>query len=111
MENDHKAYHVWAEDRSCSTVVFAKSRNEAKTIALDCDCCEDARYIDITAKRRKDMDCLYKGHCEIDWYDMETRTALVRDYSWSCEETSWECDNCAAKEYCDWFEEDEPDGE
>ena len=104
-----KAYKVWIDDGDgSSTIVFAESRNEAKVIAMGCDCCEDARYIDISVHRMKDLDGLYKGKPEIDWYDMETRTLLVRDYGWSCLETSWECDNCEAREYCEhWEDEDE----
>lgn len=102
-----KAYKVWLEQGEGSTVVFAKSRNEAKVIAMGCDCCEDAQYIDISVKRMKDMDRLYKGKPEIDWYDPETRMALVRDHGWSCQEPSWECDVCVAKECCMWGEKDE----
>jgi len=101
-----KAYRVWAEDGEGVTVVFAKSRNEAKMIALGCDCCEGFGYLEISAKRAKSMDGLYKGLSEIDWYDPETRTILVRDFGWSCEESSWACDNCVAKQYCWRFEED-----
>lgn len=95
-----KAYKVWLEQGEGSTVVFASNRNEAKMIALGCDCCEDARYIDISAKRMKELDKLYKGKPEIDWYDPETRLMLVRDFSWSCLEPSWECDGCIAKIWC-----------
>lgn len=102
-----KAYKVWLEQGEGSTVVFAKSRNEAKVIALGCDCCEDARYIDVSVKRMKDFDRLYKGESEIDWYDPETRMMLVRDHGWSCLEPSWECDNCVAKKYCMWGEDNE----
>lgn len=42
MENDHKAYKVWVDDGEGSTIVFAKSRNEAKVIAMYCDTCEGA---------------------------------------------------------------------
>lgn len=106
MENDHKAYKVWAENGEGSTVVFAKSRNEAKMIALSCDCCEYFGYLEISAKRMKGLDGMYKGRFEIDWYDMETRIVLVKDYGWSCLEPSWECDVCDAKAHCWRFEDD-----
>ena len=102
-----KAYNVWHKDGEDSTVVFAESRNEAKVIAMGCDCCEGSEYIDISAKRMKALDGLYKGKPEIDWYDTETRKILVRDYGWACCETSWECDNCEAREYCQHWEDEE----
>lgn len=95
-----KAYQVWLDSGEGSTIVFATSRNEAKMMALSCDCCEGARYIDISAKRMKALDGLYKGETEIDWYDPETRLILVRDYGWQCVDPSWECDKCVAKEHC-----------
>lgn len=42
----------------------------------------------------------------IDWYDTETRIALVRDFAWSCFEPSWECDICPAKPHCHWHEQE-----
>ena len=102
-----KAYKVWVESGEGSTVVFADSRNEARMLALNCDCCEYSRYIDVSAKRMKGLDSLYKGQFEIDWYDMETRIVLVRDYGWSCLESSFECDVCDARKYCWRFEGEE----
>lgn len=106
-ESRMKAYKVWLDHGDGSTVVFAKSRNEAKMIALGCDCCEGAQYIDVSAKRMKALDSLYKGESEIDWYDPETRLLLVRDYGWCCLDPSWECDKCIAKKYCMYGEEDD----
>ena len=102
-----KAYKVNEKDEQYSTIVFAKSAGEAKAIAQRCDCCEDATWIDIRVRRLPEADRLYKGYPEIDWYDSETRTMLVRDLGWSCMEPSWECDSCPAKPYCHWHEEDE----
>lgn len=102
-----KAYKAWVEYGEGSTVVFAETRNEAKMIAQSCDCCEDARYIDIQVRRLPEADKLYKGLAEIDWYDPETRVSLVRDFGWSCYDPSWECDNCQAKPYCHWHEQEE----
>lgn len=102
-----KAYKAWVEHGEGSTIVFAETRNEAKVIALSCDCCEDARYIDIRVRRVPEADKLYKGKSEIDWYDPETRVVLVRDFGWSCYDPSWECDDCPAKPYCHWHEQEE----
>ena len=58
-------------------------------------------------KRFPEADKLYKGKDEVDWWDMETRLALVKDFSWTCEDTSYDCDTCTAKKYCSHWEEDE----
>lgn len=33
-------------------------------------------------------------------------STMVRDMGWSCNEPSWECDTCEAKEWCRWNEEE-----
>ena len=107
--SEFKAYRVEdsKSDECCSTIVFAKSASEAKTIALATDTCSEAQYIDIRVKRLPGADHLYKGQREVGWYDSETRLTLVRDFSWSCYETSFECDSCPAKPYCRCFEDEE----
>ena len=104
-----RAYKAWVDCGDGSTVVFAETRNKAKVIALSCDCCEDAPYIDIRVHRMKELDHLYQGKPEMDWYDDETRLLLVRDFGWSCAEPSWECDSCCCKKYCSWHEEEGAD--
>lgn len=105
-----KAYYAREKDSDCATIVFAENCTQAKTIALTCDCCEDARYIDIRVRRMPEADKLYKGFSEIDWYDAEIRVALVRDFGWQCFEPSWECDTCPAKPYCFWHQQEDTDG-
>lgn len=101
-ENTVKAYY--ARDaksfENFATVVFAEDRSKAKLAALSSDAFEDSEYIDIRIRRMPELDFLYKGKSEIDWYDQETRIIMVRDHGWSCLEYSWECDNCAARKYC-----------
>lgn len=99
-----KAYYAYEKGGDYATIVFAENRSQAKMIAQTCDCCEYARYIDIRVNRIPDADKLYKGLSEIDWYDDETRITLVRDMGWSCNEPSFECDNCLAKLFCRWYE-------
>ena len=103
-----KAYRAWDAGayEHGSTIVFAENRREAKKIAMATDTCEEARFIDIRVKRYKDADCLYNGSREVNWDDMETRVALVRDLGWRCYDTSWECESCKASTYCSWFEAD-----
>lgn len=90
-----------------SNTIYYATVNEAKKIVMATDTCEDARFIDIRVKRCKEADCLYKGSSEIDWYDEETRVALVSDFGWRCYDTSWECEKCTARQYCGWFEDGE----
>lgn len=106
-----KAYKAWDEKAfdPCATIVFAENIKEAKKIAMATDTCEEANFIDIRVKRYKDADCLYKGSSEINWYDKETRIALVRDFGWRCYDTSFECESCEARQYCSWFEEEQRD--
>lgn len=102
-----KAYHAREKGGEYGTIVFAENATQAKLIAQSCDCCEDAQYIDIRVNRMPEADKLYKGFSEIDWYDEETRLSLVRDFCWACYEPSWECDNCPAKPYCHWHEQED----
>lgn len=97
-----KAYRATDAEsyENAATIVFAEDRTKAKLVALCTDSFEDSHYIDIRVRRMPELDYLYKGKSEIDWYDQETRIIMVRDYGWSCLEYSWECDNCAARKYC-----------
>ena len=105
-----KAYKTWDSKRveveNFSTVVFAETAQKARTIAMTTDACEDAAYTDIRVIRLPEMDCHYRGHSEIDWYDMEDRKALV-SIGWACLETSWECDTCLCKPDCLHWQDDE----
>ena len=102
-----KAYRAWDEKSldPCTTIVFARNARKAKKIAMETDTCEGANFIDIRVKRFKEADYLYKGSSEIDWYDEETRIALVRDFGWRCYDISWECERCVARRYCAWFKD------
>ena len=104
-----KAYQVWdtMSVENCSTVVFAENGKEAKKIARSTEVCEDADYINIRVKRFPEMDKHYRGHVEVDWYDMEDRQALVR-LGWMCLDTGEECDTWPVREFCGhWEGEDE----
>lgn len=102
-----KAYVAWdnAAIEHYETIVFAENSREAKKIAFTCEVCEDADYIQVRVKRLPQADKLYKGHPEMDWWDEETRLALVKELGWACEDTSYECDTCTAKEYCRHWED------
>ena len=102
-----KAYYACEKDSDYSTIVFAENAAHAKTIAQACDCCSDARYIDIRVNRMPEADKLYKGRAEIDWDDCETRISMVRYLGWSCFDPSFGCDDCQAKPYCRWHKKED----
>ena len=88
-----------------STVVFAETRNEAKSLALSTDACEDAQYIDIEARRMPELDSEYRGHFEMEWDDPEDRAALVA-HGWACFEVEPdECETCTGKDTCEAYDE------
>lgn len=95
----YKVYSVSDPDRG-STIVFAESIGKAKGIAKLTDVGEDSCFTDIRVNRFKLADSLYKGDCEIDWNDPDTRLVLVRDFGWYCYDYYDECEKCVAKEYC-----------
>ena len=106
-----KAWKVWDRQYSyCSTVVFAESAGEAKKVALGTETCEDAAFVDIRVRRFPEMDDAYRGLSEINWYDMKDRMKLV-ELGWSCEDMSWECDECLCKSKCSWWDENSVRGE
>lgn len=105
-----KAYVVRDKDyyRDYATVVFAKNRNEARSLAMGTDACEDLSYLEIQAVRRKALDGSYRGRWEMDWDDPQDRIDLVKLGDFSCsDEMDWQelCNDCPAKEWCDKYEE------
>lgn len=104
-----KAYRAYEVGGEGATIVFAETASQAKSVAKACDCCEDARWTDIRVNREPIADSLYKGKPEIDWYDPETRLALVRDFGWACFEPSFECDSCEARKFCSHWEDERHD--
>ena len=73
-----KAWLVREKDGECATVVFAKTRGKARSLAMATDACEDADFCDIDVRRKPSLDKYYKqGKKEMDWYDGADRLALV----------------------------------
>lgn len=102
-----KAWTVQGVDSDYATVVFAETVGKAKAIAVGTDACEDYGYLDIRAYRFKKMDKYYRGKREMDWYNDEDRTALVKA-GWHClDPCEWECKACCARELCEWGEDDD----
>lgn len=73
-----KAYMVHDEksELDFSTVVFAETRGQAKSIARMTDACECADFIDIRAIRIPELDSYYRGLPEMDWYNEKIRLHL-----------------------------------
>ena len=102
-----KAWTVQGVDSDYATVVFAETVGKAKAIAVGTDACEDYGFKDIRAYRVKEMDKYYRGRMEMDWYNDEDRTALVKA-GWHClDPDTRECKACCARELCEWREDDE----
>ena len=98
-----KAWLVREKDGEYATVVFAETRGKARAEAQATDACEDARFCDIEATRKPNMDKYYKeGKREMDWYNDVERLALVQECGFYCVDMFIEeCEDCPAKEYCD----------
>ena len=102
-----KAWTVRGIDSDYATVVFAETVGKAKAIAVGTDACEDYCFKDIRAYRFKEMDKFYRGKMEMDWYNDEDRTALVKA-GWYClDPYEWECEACCARELCERSKDDE----
>ena len=91
-------------------VVFADNVVEAKKTAMLTDACVNAEYIDIRARRCRELDDSYRGHSIMDWYDTLDRIDLVSKANfWCLEPDRDECAECCAKDECedylDWLEE------
>ena len=90
------------------TVVFADNEMQAKENAVKLAVSfYGIDPEDIKAERYEEADDLYAGYVEIDWYDDDTRTFLVK-HGWTCGEkdADW-CDSCKAKQWCGLWEDEE----
>lgn len=92
----------------CSTIVFAETRGKAIYLALTwLDYFEDLPFINIHCTRAPDADKLYKeGKKYLNWYVPEDRLFLVKEFGWYCKYPEYEnCENCIAKDYCDYYKD------
>lgn len=98
-----KAWTCHNEMSGYSTVVFAETRGKAKSAALNTYLMgDDYSFTEIRVFRCPQMDAMYKGESEVDWYDPDTKMALVKELGWYCEEPlDEECESCPALEWCD----------
>lgn len=104
-----KAWYAY-EQNICEypVIVFALTPGRARAIAMSTDILDGADFTRIRLRRMPDLDCLRDKEGEFDWYDPQTRIALVRDHGWACDEpTGAECANCHAKEWCEYRVDEE----
>ena len=93
-----------------SVITFAETRGKAVTNALGSDefPSGDWEFMELKAVRMPQLDKFYRGLIRMDWYDDGDRIALVTDAGYRCDDDSidpdW-CERCAAKEYCEAYEE------
>ena len=107
-----KAYTVTDRHGACdySIIVFAETREQARSIALSSEAFEryDLSYIDLWARRVPALDKYYRGLDEMDWDNADDRIAMVKEANFSCsyeyELTDCECEECPAKQWCDRYE-------
>ena len=83
-------------DNFGSVVVYAETRGKAMAQALCADGFEDCIWTDLYARRFKEFDKYYKEGLD----EEEIKMILVKDYGWTCYETSPECETCKARQYC-----------
>ena len=104
-----KAWIVRDNNGDCGcTVIFAETRGKAIGYALGwCQQFEGLEWTEMNARRFKKFDTYYKGESEIDWSDSYYQIPLVRDFGWHCEEASWDCKECEARQWCSLLAEDE----
>lgn len=109
MADALKAYVVRDKDyyRDFATVVFARNRNEARSLAMKTDACEDLSYLEIEAKRKPALDNSYRGRWEMDWNDPQDRIDCVKLAGMYCSyETDPKCGSCPARDWCERYKDD-----
>ena len=104
-----KAWLVRVKDEQCAEVVFAETSGRARALAMNCDCCEDAPFVDIEVCRMPQADKYYEeGRWHLDWEDPADRIVLVKECGFVC---TWDwfdlkdCAVCSAREYCDLYKD------
>lgn len=94
-------------DEGC-VIVFAKTREQARNIALLTGEFDNSKYIELHAYRRPHMDKYHKrGKKLMDFSDPADRLALVRDEGFYCLDIEPnDCAKCNAKNFCDKWAKD-----
>lgn len=82
------------------TVVFAKTRGRAKSVAQTTECLHNTPFIYVVAKRIPQLDDAYRFYPVMNWKSGHDRVRLVRDAGFVCDAAREECNKCSAFEWC-----------
>lgn len=105
-----KAYKITSDD-GYSIVVFAESRGKAASIAKSDECFCDYDFTEIRPYRVPQLDKYFRGISKMDWDNPQDRIDLCKD-GWRCfEPEEWECQDCPAQRYCNYYLEKEKSNE
>lgn len=102
-----KAWLVKEKDADSAEVVFAETRGKARSLAKATDACSEADFVDIEVRRMPQADKYYKeGKWHLDFDTPNDRIVLVKECGFRCEYIEpYFCEDCAAKEYCDYYQD------
>lgn len=106
--NDMKAWLVEDVDEEHGTIVFAKTRNKAKYLAVQYDeGLQDYCYNEVRATRMPQLDKYAGDKPYVMDFDIdEDRLIMVRDAGFRCLEPEYEdCEKCVAKDYCEVYKD------
>lgn len=101
--NDMKAWQVEEPYEGNATIVFAKTINKAKYLAVQYDeFLQEYGYAEVRAIRRPELD-KYAGDKPhtMNFSSDEDRLIMVRDAGFRCIDPDYDdCKKCIAKDYC-----------
>lgn len=102
-----KAWLVREKGEYTCGVVFAETRGKARVLAMLTSACEDCSFCDIEVNRLPEIDKHHKdGKTEMDWNNPKDRITLVKECGFQCENIEYaECEDCAAREFCDLYQD------
>lgn len=104
-----KAYQITDRGGYCeySKIVFAETSGQAKAYAAGSDGFEDFCFTEIRAIRCPQLDELYRGRGEMDWYNAGDRMALVKLAGFRCaDDYDCEGEKCSAYDFCERAQEE-----
>ena len=102
-----KAWSFYEEEESIIEVVFADTRGKARMYLKELNTFDNYRYIDISPRREKALDCLnHEDGYVMDWRKYEDRIALIKKIGLYClYPYKAECNVCCAKKWCSKYQQ------
>lgn len=90
-------------------IVYAETAGKARYIAIQSGSIgDDLEFRDVIVRREKKLDAYYRGVSEMDWYNAQDRMAIVQELGLSCDDDSFDpddCKRCPAAEWCDKYQD------